>query len=109
MKQDPTAAPPIASPRLHGEYKTPGGKLVVVDFSLQEGALTGVQIAGDFFLFPDDALARLCKGLEGTLHSHSIHERMAAIDASMAVGDEMIGFTSHAIAVAVERAISLTQ
>ena len=40
----------------HGEYKVPGGKLVVVDLQEHDGRLTHVQVAGDFFLEPDSAL-----------------------------------------------------
>ena len=40
----------------HGEYKVPGGKLVVVDLQEHDGRLAHVQVAGDFFLEPDSAL-----------------------------------------------------
>ena len=40
----------------HGEYKVPGGKLVVVDLGVAEGRMTGVQVSGDFFLEPATAL-----------------------------------------------------
>ena len=42
--------------RLHGEYKVPGGKLVAVDLSVSDGRLAEVQVSGDFFLDPDEAL-----------------------------------------------------
>ena len=38
----------------HGEFKVPGGKLVVADFRVEAGVLTDVRISGDFFLFPDE-------------------------------------------------------
>jgi hypothetical protein len=41
---------------MHGEYKIPGGKLVVVDLDVIDGALRNVRVAGDFFLEPDEAL-----------------------------------------------------
>ena len=41
---------------MHGEYKVPGGKLVVADLDVTEGRLAGVRISGDFFLEPDSAL-----------------------------------------------------
>ena len=41
---------------MHGEYKVPGGKLVVVDLEEREGRIHGFHLAGDFFLEPDDAL-----------------------------------------------------
>lgn len=41
---------------MHGEYKIPGGKLVVVDVEAEGGVLRQVRVAGDFFLEPDEAL-----------------------------------------------------
>ena len=29
---------------MHGEYKTPGGKLVAVDFEVRDGRLSGVKV-----------------------------------------------------------------
>lgn len=37
---------------MHGEYKVPGGKLVVADVNVAEGTITDVQISGDFFWNP---------------------------------------------------------
>ena len=91
---------------MHGEYKTPGGKLVVVDFSVHEEALAQVQIAGDFFLYPEDALHRLSASLERSSATASVAERTALLEASLRKGDVLIGLTSLAIAVAVERALT---
>ena len=41
---------------MHGEYKVPGGKLVVVDLEQRDGRIADFHLAGDFFLEPDDAL-----------------------------------------------------
>ena len=41
---------------MHGEYKVPGGKLVVVDFDVVGDVIRNPRVAGDFFLEPDDAL-----------------------------------------------------
>ncbi len=49
---------------VHGEYKVPGGKLVVVDLVLRDGQLSEVQISGDFFLEPDTALVQMNQALE---------------------------------------------
>ncbi len=35
---------------MHGEYKVPGGKLVVADVEVRDGRLADVRISGDFFL-----------------------------------------------------------
>src|SRR3546814_19748031 len=49
----------------HGEYKVPGGKLVVVDLSIVDGRMTAVQVSGDFFLEPACALDAIDAALAG--------------------------------------------
>ena len=51
--------------RHHGEYKVPGGKLVVADFDVVDDALAHVSLSGDFFLEPDEALADINAALTG--------------------------------------------
>ena len=41
---------------MHGEFKVPGGKLVVVDLEVVDGRISDFRLAGDFFLEPDSAL-----------------------------------------------------
>ncbi|MDK8300604.1 MAG: hypothetical protein QP772_06880 [Actinomycetaceae bacterium UMB1218B] len=50
---------------MHGEYKVPGGKLVVVDCDVENDSIVNVRLSGDFFLDPDDALLRMTGALEG--------------------------------------------
>ena len=50
---------------MHGEYKTPAGKLVVVDFGVEDDRLSNVVVSGDFFLEPPEALADIVRALEG--------------------------------------------
>ena len=50
---------------MHGEYKVHGGKLVVADLEVRDGAMTNIQIAGDFFLEPAEALDDICAALKG--------------------------------------------
>jgi lipoate-protein ligase A len=49
---------------MHGEYKVPGGKLVVVDLEVRDGA-SPTSTRGDFFLEPDDALADIDAAVTG--------------------------------------------
>jgi lipoate---protein ligase len=46
---------------VHGEYKVPGGKLVVADLEVsgsgEDAVIIGASINGDFFLEPDEALS----------------------------------------------------
>jgi lipoate-protein ligase A len=91
--------------RWHGEYKSPGGKLVVVDFDVVDGHLTDVQVSGDFFLMPDEAHSRLHAGLEGAYEESSISERIVAIESHLAPKDRLVGVTAEAVAIAIERAL----
>ena len=50
---------------MHGEYKVPGGKLVVVDVEVADGKLTDFRLAGDFFLEPDSALEDINAAVNG--------------------------------------------
>ncbi|MGH2614401.1 MAG: hypothetical protein ACRDJC_04120, partial [Thermomicrobiales bacterium] len=49
----------------HGEHKTPGGKLIAVEFEVDGGTLRKVVVTGDFFLYPEEALPLLANALEG--------------------------------------------
>ena len=88
---------------MHGEYKTPGGKLVVVDFDVNAGQLRNVKVTGDFFLYPDDALDPLVAALEGLPADSGPDEVVRAITTALQPGVEMVGFSPEAIAIALDR------
>lgn len=91
---------------MHGEYKTPGGKLVVVDFDVIEGRLRNVTISGDFFLYPEEEFSALTNALDGVdadLDDESFAER---IRMDLQPGTELLGTSPEAIATAVRRGLS---
>jgi lipoate-protein ligase A len=94
------------APRLHGEYKVPGGKLVVVDLDVVDGAFAGVSLSGDFFLEPDEALLDINSALEGLPESSTAAEIAAAVEAALPAEAVLFGFSAGAVAVAVRRALS---
>ena len=49
---------------MHGEYKTPRGKLVIADLDVRDGRLKNVEVSGDFFLEPPEALSGITDALE---------------------------------------------
>ena len=49
----------------HGEFKVPGGKLVVSDIVTDGSRITGAKISGDFFLEPEGAFDALAPALIG--------------------------------------------
>ena len=67
----------------HGEYKVPGGKLVVVDLQEHDGRLTHVQVSGDFFLEPDSALDNIRQALEGRPTTADTAQLATAIRAAL--------------------------
>ncbi|KAA0070894.1 biotin--protein ligase [Rhodanobacter sp. T12-5] len=90
---------------MHGEYKMPGGKLVVVDLDVRDGHLAGVQLSGDFFLEPDSALGTINHALEGQPEHATETVLAAAVHDALAADVMMYGLSPEAIAVAVRRAL----
>lgn len=90
---------------MHGEYKMPGGKLVVIDLEVRDGRLAHVQLSGDFFLEPDSALATINRTLEGQ-PEHADEAALAVVVRDALAADVMMyGISPEAIAVAVHRAL----
>lgn len=90
----------------HGEYKVPGGKLVVADVHVDGGVLARVSISGDFFLEPPEALAQIDHALTGLAADASETEIALAIAVALPPGTEMFGFSPEAVAVAIRRALA---
>ena len=90
---------------MHGEYKVPGGKLVVVDVEVSDGRLAGVRVAGDFFLEPDEALEAIDARLTGLPEGSTAAELAAAVADALPADAVLVGFSPEAVAVAVRRAL----
>ncbi len=90
---------------MHGEYKMPGGKLVVIDLAVRDARLADVQLSGDFFLEPDDALAAINRALSGLAVDSSSDTMVQAIQAGLPAGAMLFGISPQAIAEAVHRAL----
>ncbi|MDO5502479.1 MAG: biotin/lipoate A/B protein ligase family protein [Actinomycetia bacterium] len=92
----------------HGEYKVPGGKLVIADLDVVDARLANVRIAGDFFLEPDEALELIDSALNGMPSSSSAAKLASAIDTAFKAAPfevQMMGLTTEGIGVAVRRAL----
>jgi hypothetical protein len=90
---------------VHGEYKTPSGKLVVVDFGVENGGLSDVVVSGDFFLEPPEALADIVRALEGTRADLGEEGFAGRIREALGEDVEMVGFSPEAIARATVRGL----
>ncbi|MCF8548341.1 MAG: lipoate--protein ligase family protein, partial [Pontimonas sp.] len=91
---------------MHAEYKVPGGKLLVVDLEVDAKRITSVQVAGDFFLEPDDALDLINRAIEGLSVSSSAEAIGDAVRGALADDVVMMGFSPEAIGTVVRRAIT---
>ena len=102
---------------MHGEYKVPGGKLVVVDLEVDDGLLRDVSLSGDFFLEPDDALGVLSSALDGVRADAGVAQLVQVLDDALRLALDqgriagplaMVGFDTRAVALAVRRALGLS-
>jgi hypothetical protein len=89
----------------HGEYKTSGGKLVIVDFDVLDERLANVAVSGDFFLEPPEALESINQTLNGLSTSLDEDTLAAEIRSGLPDGVALIGFSPEAIAIAIRRGI----
>lgn len=90
---------------MHGEYKVPGGKLVVVDLDVENGLIANVRLAGDFFLEPDDALHAIDAAVTGLPVESDASAIAAAVRAALPEGAQLLGFTPEAVGTVVRRAL----
>ena len=90
---------------MHGEYKVPGGKLVVVDLEERDGRIAGFHLAGDFFLEPDSALDDIDAAVNGLPVESDVTTIAAAVRAALPEGAQLLGFTPESVGTAVRRAL----
>lgn len=90
---------------MHGEYKVPGGKLVVVDLEVDSGRIAGFRLAGDFFLEPDEALQAIEAAVNGMPISSEVTVIAAAVREALPEGAQLLGFSPESVATAVRRAL----
>jgi lipoate-protein ligase A len=90
---------------MHGEYKVPGGKMVVVDFDVVDGRLSEVMVSGDFFLYPEEAMESIVTALDGLPVSLDDGQIAQSVAAAIPQGTELLGFSPEALAIAVRRGL----
>lgn len=90
---------------MHGEYKVPGGKLVVVDLEVEAGRIARFHLSGDFFLEPDDALADIDAAVTGLPVETDAAGIAAAVRRALPEGAQLLGFAPDSVGTAVRRAL----
>lgn len=91
---------------MHGEYKVPGGKLVVVDLDVEGDRIVNFRLAGDFFLDPDDALEDINEAVNGLPSGSDAVAIAAAVRAALPAHATLLGFSPEAVAVAIRRSLA---
>jgi lipoate-protein ligase A len=91
---------------MHGEYKVPGGKLVVVDLDVVDGKLANFHLAGDFFLEPDSALESIDRAVNGLAATADAATIAAAVRGALPEGASLLGFSPEGVAVAIRRSLA---
>lgn len=91
---------------MKGEYKVPGGKLIVVEADERDGNLVDVVISGDFFLEPDEALEAMTRAIEGLPVTSDAGEIARKVRDALPDDVVMLGVHPEAVATAVRRAIA---
>jgi len=90
---------------MHGEFKVPGGKLVVVDLDVVDGRIANFRLAGDFFLEPDSALESINAAVNGLSSESEASQLTAAVRAALPEGATLLGFSPEAVATTIRRAL----
>lgn len=90
---------------MHGEYKVPGGKLVVVDLDIEDDRIARFRLAGDFFLEPDSALDDINAAVNGLPAEADATAIAAAVREALPDGAQLLGFSPEAVGTAVRRAL----
>ena len=90
---------------MHGEFKVPGGKLVVVDLEVVDDRIAAFRLSGDFFLEPDDALHAIDAAVTGLPADADAKVYTAAITTALPPDATLLGFSPEAVATAIRRAL----
>lgn len=90
---------------MHGEFKVPGGKLVVVDLEERDGRIAEFRLSGDFFLEPDEALPLIDAAVTGLPVETDARALAAAVQAALPAGAQLLGFSADSVATAIRRAL----
>ena len=90
---------------MHGEFKVPGGKLVVVDLDVVAGRIANFRLAGDFFLEPDSALEAIDSAVNGLSAEADAAQLAKAVAAALPKDAILLGFSPEAVATTIRRAI----
>jgi len=90
---------------MHGEFKVPGGKLVVVDLEVVDGRIADFRLAGDFFLEPDSALEAINAAVNGLPADTEAPALAKAVRDALPQDALLLGFSPESVATVIRRAL----
>ena len=90
---------------MHGEFKVPGGKLVVVDLEVVDGRISDFRLAGDFFLEPDSALESINAAVTGLPADTEAPALAKAVRDALPEDALLLGFSPESVATTIRRAL----
>ena len=82
--------------------------MIATEFVVTDGYLRQVVISGDFFLYPEEALATIASALEGSPSTLDEAGYAALVQPALDAGVVLLGSSAGAIGGAVVRALSST-
>jgi lipoate-protein ligase A len=91
---------------MHGEFKVPGGKLVVVDLDVVDGIIQNFRLAGDFFLEPDTALEDINAAVNGLPADLDARRFAEAVQSALPRDAVLLGFSPESVATTIRRALA---
>ena len=91
---------------MHGEFKVPAGKLVVVDLDVVDGVIANFHLSGDFFLEPDRALEVIVAAITGLPADSDASRFSAAVAAALPKDATLLGFSPESVATTIRRALA---
>jgi len=91
---------------MHGEFKVPGGKLVVVDLDVVDGVIQNFRLAGDFFLEPDAALEDINDAVNGLPADLDARRFAEAVQSALPRDAVLLGFSPESVATTIRRALA---
>ena len=82
--------------------------MIATEFVVTDGYLHQVVVSGDFFLYPEEALAAIAAALEGSPSTLDEAGYAALVQPALDAGVVLLGSSAGAIGVAVVRALRST-
>ena len=79
--------------------------MIAVEFAVVDGSLCQVVVSGDFFLYPEDALADIAAALEGSPTTLDEAAYAALVQPALDADVVLLGSSPEAIGAAVVRAL----